>query len=115
MAPPSVEQFRSFAITGESEPFLVTAKVLKSLGREELDGVSGGMAERFQHARRDKNGNLVRFKTEKPSRLQRVETGRNYPLTQKFSLSLKCVHIRPFFHESTTHRCVKYTEDWSYE
>jgi hypothetical protein len=36
------------SITGASEPFLVTPKLFKSLGCEELRGVSGGMAERFQ-------------------------------------------------------------------
>ena len=64
------------SITSASEPFLVRPKLLKSLGREELRGVSGGMAERFQQARCNKNRNLVRFKTEKPSCLQRVETGK---------------------------------------
>jgi hypothetical protein len=57
------------SVAGTSEPFLVTSKFLKNLGREELRGVSGGMTKRFQQARRDKDGNLVRFKAEKPSRL----------------------------------------------
>jgi hypothetical protein len=55
------------SITGTSEPFLVTSELLKSLGREELRGVSGRMTKRFQQARRHQNGNLVRFKAEKPS------------------------------------------------
>jgi len=38
----------AISITGASEPFLVTPKLLKSLGHEELRGISGGMAERFQ-------------------------------------------------------------------
>jgi hypothetical protein len=49
------------------------------------------MTQWFQRARRDKNRNLVRFKTEKPSRLQGVETGRKYLPNQKFSLLRKCV------------------------
>ena len=88
------------SIAGASEPFLVTPKLLKSLCREELRGVSSGMTERFQQARRDEDGNLVRFEAEEPSRLQRVETGGNYLPTQKFSLLRKCVHTRPFFHGS---------------
>jgi len=68
------------------------------------------MTERFQQARRDEDGNLVRFKAEKPSRLQRVETGGNYLPTQKFSLLCKCIHTRPFFHGSIARRCIKYTE-----
>lgn len=36
------------------------------------------MTEWFQQARRDEDRNLVRFKAEKPSRLQRVEAGGNY-------------------------------------
>lgn len=68
------------------------------------------MTERFQKARRNKNGNLMRFKTKKPGCLQRVETGRNYLPTQKFSLLRKCVHTRSFFHESANCRCIKYTE-----
>ncbi len=101
------------SITGTSEPFLVGSKLLESLGCEKLRGVSGGMSERFQQARRDKDGNLVRFEAEKPSRLQRVETGRNDLPTQKFRLLRKGVHTRGFFHESKIRGCIRYTEPLS--
>lgn len=35
-------------IAGAGEPFLVLPQLLKSLGREELDGIAGRMTERFQ-------------------------------------------------------------------
>ena len=50
------------------------------------------MAKRLQQSCCNQHGNLVRFKTEKPSRLQCIETsGDNLP-TQEFSLLCYRVH-----------------------
>ncbi len=62
-------------VTGAGEPFLVAAQLFQRFGGEELRAVAGGMPERFQQARRDEHGNLMRFKAEKPGRLGCVESG----------------------------------------
>jgi len=50
------------------------------------------MAERFQQACRNQPGNLVRFKTEKPRRLVRIEPGGNDLPTEKIRLLRAHIH-----------------------
>jgi len=73
-------------IAGAGEPFLVAAELFQRFRGKELRAVAGGMAERFQQARRYEPGNLVRFKAEKPRRLGCVEPGGNDLPTEKFGL-----------------------------
>ena len=73
-------------VAGAGEPFLVVPELFQRFGGKELRAVAGGMAERFQQACRYEYGNLLRFKTEKPRCLGRVEPGGNNFPTEKFGL-----------------------------
>ncbi len=79
-------------VTGAGEPFLIASKLFQSFRGEELRAVTGGVAKRLQQACRDKHGNFLWFKSEKPRRLGCVEPcGNNLP-TEKFRMLRSRVH-----------------------
>ena len=79
-------------IAGAGKPFLVAAELFQRFGGEEFGAVRAG-GPTASTTCCNKHGNFVRFETEKPSSLYRIEPRRNDLPTQKNSVCCAVIFI----------------------